>query len=209
VLSKYSKLLLVGGIGIFLAAMGLYMVFVRIPADLASNIAQGVKETFNFTPRVTIEETVVIEQNIPIFEVAIVARDMMVDYSWSHQWLGSTKTIALRGTFTAKAGFDLKEPFIINIEKFPLKVRARMPSPKLLSLQMNTYKIIHDEHGWWNRISDSDRETAVHELQRIAREKARTSGMLAEAQSTIEQRMKEVVERNGAMVEFNYPWQAK
>lgn len=205
--TKYAKLIIAGGIGVLLAAIAAYIVFVQIPTDLATNVASGIKEAFNFTPKVQINETVVIEQNTPILEIATVSREMMVEYSWSHQWLGSTKTIALRGTFTAKAGFDLREPFTITIRQYPLRVDANMPAPKLLSVQMNSYKIILDENGWWNRISDADRETAVQELQRIAREKAQNSGMLADARSTIEQRIKEIVERNGAMVEFKYPWQ--
>lgn len=205
--TNYAKLIIAGGIGVLLAAIAVYIVFVQIPTDLATNVASGIKEAFNFTPKVHINETVVIEQNTPILEIAIVSRELMVEYSWSHQWLGSTKTIALRGTFTAKAGFDLHGPFTITIRKFPLRVDATMPAPKLLSVQMNSYKIILDENGWWNRISDADRETAVQELQRIAREKAQNSGMLTDARSTIEQRIKEIVERNGAMVEFKYPWQ--
>lgn len=205
--TKYAKLIIAGGIGVLLAAIAAYIVFVQIPTDLATNVARGIKEAFNFTPKVQINETVVIEQNTPILEIASVSREIMVEYSWSHQWLGSTKTIALRGTFTAKAGFDLREPFTITIRQYPLRVDANMPAPKLLSVQMNSYKIILDENGWWNRISDADRETAVQELQRIAREKAQNSGMLADARSTIEQRIKEIVERNGAVVEFKYPWQ--
>lgn len=208
-MEKYSKAFAAAGIGLVLAAIGIYIIFVKTPTDLAKNIAHGVREVFNFTPHVTIEETTIIEQNIPIFEVATVSRDLLVDYSWSHQWLGSTKTIILRGTFTAKAGFDLKEPFTLNIQKYPLKVYAKTSAPKILSIQMNSYKILQDESGWWNRISDADRESAVNELQRIARAKAQNSGMLGEARSTIEQRIREIVERNGAVIEFQYPWQEK
>lgn len=207
--TKYSTFVVLGAVALFLAAIALYVVLVKIPSDLASNISQGIKETFNFTPQIKINERIVIEQTTPIIELATVARDISVDYTWSHEWLGSRKTIALRGTFTAKAGFDLKEPFTIAIEKYPMKVRASMSAPKILSLQMNSYNIIQDENGWWNRISDADREGAVQSLQRIAREKAEQSGMLEEARSTIEQRIKEIVERNGAMVEFSAPWQEK
>ena len=205
--SKYSKLLLAAGIALVLAAIAAYIVLVKIPTDLATSIAHGVQETFNFTPQVKVEETVIIEQNVSIYEIAIVSRDIAVEYAWSHQWLGSTKTIVLRAAFTAKAGFDLKKPFTIIVERNPLRVRANMPAPELLSIQMNTYKVLRDEDGWWNKVSVSDRELAVQELQRIAREKAQNSGMLADARSTIEERIKEIVERNGAMVEFKYPWQ--
>jgi hypothetical protein len=74
---------------------------------------------------------------------------------------------------------------------------------------MNSYKILRDESGWWNRLSDADRESAVNALQQIARSKAESSGMMREALTTIEQRIREIVERNGAIVEFANPWQEK
>lgn len=192
-----------------LVALSMYIVLVKIPTDLASNVARGMKEILNFTPQVRINEHVVIEQSVPVAELATISRDLSVEYVWSHQWLGSTKTLALRGTFTAKAGFDLHEPFTVDIQKFPLKVRATMPLPKILSLQMNSYNVLRDEDGWWNKISPSDRENAVQELHRVAREKAENSGMLDETRSTVEQRIKEIVERNAATVEFVYPWQER
>ena len=192
-----------------LVALSMYIVLVKIPTDLASNVARGMKEILNFTPQVRINEHVVIEQSVPVAELATISRDLSVDYTWSHEWLGSTKTLALRGTFTAKAGFDLHEPFSVDIQKFPLKVRATMPAPKILSVQMNTYNVLRDEDGWWNKISPGDRENAVQELQRVAHDKAQSSGMLDEARLSIEQRIREIVEQNSAPVEFIYPWQER
>jgi hypothetical protein len=209
--SKYTALkksVFFGAI-FLLILLGIYLVVVKTTADVARSLADGIAHSFNFTPQVKIEETVVIEQHTPIAELATVARDLMVEYSWSHQWLGSTKTITLRGTFTAKAGFDLTKPFSLTIHESPLRVHAVMPAPTLLSLQMNSYTILKDESGWWNRISDADREHAVRELQRAAREKAEASGMLAEARATVEQRIKEIAERNGALIHFTYPWQER
>lgn len=207
--SKQSKVLVLAGGALLLVAMSLYILLVKIPADLASNVARGMKEVLNFTPQVRINEHVVIEQSVPVAELATISRDLSVEYVWSHQWLSSTKTLALRGTFTAKAGFDLHEPFTVDIQKFPLKVRATMPPPKILSIQMNSYNVLKDEDGWWNRISASDRENAVQALQGVAREKAENSSMLEEARSTVEQSIKEIVERNAATVEFIYPWQER
>ncbi len=134
--TKAAKIILIAGIGLLLGALALYFVLVKIPTDLATSVAHGIRDTFNFTPEVRVNDHVVIEQTIAIAELATVSRDISVEYRWSHEWLGSTKTIALRGSFTAKAGFDLHEPFTIDIKKYPLNVRARMPSPKILSLQM-------------------------------------------------------------------------
>jgi hypothetical protein len=74
-------------LGVLLAS---YVLFFHAPMKLAEAAAGGMKEMFNFTPRVTINQTVVIEQNTPIMEIATVAREVHADHAWSHQWLGST-----------------------------------------------------------------------------------------------------------------------
>lgn len=194
-----ASVLLLLLVGVIILA---YVFFVDTPMKLAEATAGGIKEMFNFTPRVTIEQTVVIEQTTPIMEIATVSRDVFVDYSWSHSWLGSTKSLRVVGAFTVKAGFDLREPFTIAIEKHPLRVAATMPPPKILSLTMTSYRIDQDEDGWWNKIAIADREAAVRELQTTARTKAESSGILEEATRTIEQRIRELVAKNGATVEF-------
>jgi hypothetical protein len=185
-------------------AIAAYIVFVKAPTDLAYNTAQGIRELFNFTPRVSIEQTVIIEENTPILEVATLSRTLAVEHRWSHTWLGSTKTLHLRGVFTAKAGFDLRHPFEVNIEKTPLRVIATLPPPQLLSLQMDRFAIIQDESGWWNRISDDDREEAFEELSTAAFTRAEASGILEEALATAESRIREIVERNGSTVQFRH-----
>jgi len=184
--------------GIFLA----YQLLVKVPAELARTTAEGFRTLFQVTPRVTVNETVVIEQNSPILEVATVTRPLLVDYEWSHTWLGSTKTLHVRGTFTAKAGFDLKKPFEIGIASSPLRVTARLPRPELLSLQMDSIEVLLDENGWWNRLTEEDRTGAVMALQSAARSKAMNSGILEDARRSAEERVRELVERNGAVVEF-------
>jgi hypothetical protein len=152
---------------------------------------------------VKINQTIVIEQSTPILEIATIARGVFVDHTWSHSWMGSMKTIELRGSFTAKAGFNLRDPFTITIERRPLTVSAILPAPKILSLQMDSYQVVQDESGWWNRISNADREAAVNELYAAARQQAETSGILDEARTTAESRIREIVERNGATIVFN------
>jgi hypothetical protein len=191
-----SAILLVG------VAVAAYIILIKAPTDLAQNTADGIRELFNFTPRVSIEQTVVIEQNTPILEVATVSRTITVDHLWSHTWLGSTKTLHLKGVYTAKAGYDLRQPFEVDIRKNPLRVIASLPPPRLLSLEMERYDILRDESGWWNRLSDEDREKAVGDLHETAHSRAEGSGILEEAQATAELRIREIVERNGSTVEF-------
>ncbi len=194
-----AAILLIGGS--FVA----YRLFVQAPAELARVTADGIRAIFQVTPRVTVNQTVIIEQASPILEIATIARPMLIDHQWSHSWLGSTKTIHVRGTFTAKAGYNLKEPFAITITHDPLRVTARLPEPRLLSVQMDSFTVVTDESGWWNRITAEDRSQAVTTLQALARSKAESSGILNDVRSGAEDRIRELVERNGAEVLFAAP----
>ena len=184
------------------ATIAFYVVVVKVPSDLAYKTAEGVREFFNFTPQVRINQTIVIEQNTPILEVATVSREMFIDHSWRQTWMGSTKTIQIQGVFTAKAGFDLREPFRIDIEKRPLRVVARMPPPKILSIDMREYEVVKDEDGWWNSVTPKDREDAVRQIRAEAIKKAERSGLLEEARGTVEARLREIVHRSGSTVVF-------
>ena len=179
-----------------------YRFLIQAPAKLAHATADGLRTLFQVTPRVTINETVIIEQNSPILEVATVSRQLFADHEWSHTWLGSTKALRVRGTFTAKAGYDLKKPFEITITPSPLSVTARLPDPELLSMQMDSFEVLRDENGWWNRLTEEDRTNAVNTLRMLARSKAERSGILEEVQRSAEERIREVVEKNGAQVAF-------
>jgi len=179
-----------------------YRFLIQAPAKLAHATADGLRTLFQVTPRVTINETVIIEQNSPILEVATVSRQLIADHEWTHTWLGSTKFLHVRGTFTAKAGYDLKKPFEITITPSPLSVTARLPDPELLSMQMDSFEVLRDENGWWNRLTEEDRTNAVNTLRMLARSKAKRSGILEEVQRSAEERIREVVEKNGAQVAF-------
>jgi len=199
VLGIVAALLLIGG------TLVAYRLFIQVPVELAHATADGIRTIFQVTPQVTVNQTIIIEQATPILEVATVSRQMMVDHEWSHSWLGSTKTIHVRGVFTAKAGYNLKEPFAIEITRDPLKVTARLPEPRLLSVQMDSFVVVLDESGWWNRITEEDHSQAVTTLQSVAKSKAEGSGILEDVRRSAEDRIRELVQRNGAEVIFVTP----
>lgn len=193
---------IVVGILIVSAAISFYIVAVKVPSDLAHDVAAGVQSFFNFTPRTMVQENVVIEQQTPITELATVSRSVFVDYTWAHTWMGSTKTLQITGAFTAKAGFDLREPFILTVVPKPLHIVGTLPPPKVLSLQLDTFLVVRDESGWWNRISNTDRQHAVNELRHVARSKAEASGILNEARANVEESLRKIVQWSGSTIEF-------
>jgi hypothetical protein len=204
--SKGMRFVTVVGIVAILLFIGgtfvAYHLVIQAPAKLAHATAEGLRALFQVTPRVIINQTVIIEQTSPILEVATVSRPLLVDYEWSHTWLGSTKTLRVRGIFSAKAGYDLQKPFEINISPSPLSVSARLPDPQVLSMQLDSFIVLQDENGWWNRLTEEDRTNAVTALRTTARQKAEGSGMLEEVRRSAEARIRELVERNGALIAF-------
>jgi len=159
--------------------------------DSASRMANGFKSAFNFTPQVTVNGVTEIEQASSVMELATASQGVLEHYQWSQTWFGSTKTMELQGTYQAKAGFDLREPFRVSME--PGRVTATLPAPKLLSIEMTGYKVLRDEDGWWNKINAGDRERAMAAMQDEARAKAAQSGILDEAKTRFKQQFGDMV----------------
>ena len=66
-------------------ALAVYVIVVKVPTDLAHNVAEGVRHNFNFTPEVRLNETVVVQQSAPILELATVSKSLMVEaVSYTH-----------------------------------------------------------------------------------------------------------------------------
>lgn len=182
-------------------ALSVYVIFVKVPTDLAHNAAEGIRRNFNVTPEVRLNETVVVQQSSPILELAIVSKSLMVEDTYTHTFLGSTKVLVVRGIFTAKAGYDLKQRFLLRITTNPTKITAEFPEPKLLSLEMTRYEVVRDESGWWNYITHEEREVAVNRLQEKARQQVLASGLLHDAQTLMENQLHTLLGAHGVPVE--------
>jgi hypothetical protein len=183
-------------------ALAVYVIVVKVPTDLAHNVAEGVRHNFNFTPEVRLNETVVVQQSAPILELATVSKSLMVEETYTHTFLGSTKILVVRGIFTAKAGYDLNQKFLLRITTNPTKITAEFPEPKLLSLEMTRYEVVRDESGWWNYITREEREAAVNRLQDKARQQALASGLLRDAQTLMERELHTLLGAHGVPVEI-------
>jgi len=179
-----------------------YFIGVKAPTDLAHNakeesfdaasrVANGFKSVFSFTPKITVGGLTVIEQASAVVELATVQQDLVEHYQWSQSWLGSTKGMELQGIYRAKAGFNLRDPFQVSLDAG--KITANLPAPKLLSLEMTSYKVIRDDNGWWNNITSQDRENAINAMQAEAKTKAEQAGLLEQAKAKFRQELAEAI----------------
>jgi hypothetical protein len=86
-----------------------YVIVVVIPARLAEKSYEGAKQigrdiskVLQFTPEIKVNNTIVLQQQTPILELATVSQKFQHQYDWVNTWMGSTKKINISGVFEAR-----------------------------------------------------------------------------------------------------------
>lgn len=164
----------------------------------ADAIAENFRKVFNFTPEVRAHSAVLVAQDSPVLELVTYQRKAIVQHDWQQTWMGSTKNFEIEATFTAKAGFDLRERFVVKLDQRDGSIKTEMPRPKLLSIGMADVRIKRDENGLWNKLTAAEREQAFKELEKRAREDFEKSSVLAQAQAEAELKIRELLQAPAA-----------
>jgi Protein of unknown function (DUF4230) len=174
----------------------------------AGKTAQGaielVRQVLNITPEVTISTYVTYQRTSNIFELASVSKEFPIDYDYENTTLGSTKHLHLRGQYTVKAGFDLRDRFTVQIDEKSHRVRAEFPAPKILSVQQNNYKVVEDTSGWWNLLTQQDQEAAVNQMNNRARAAAMEMKVLDEAKASLRRQLLDLANKAGQKWEVTF-----
>lgn len=156
------------------------------PAEAVTRAAQAFKDILQVQPRVTINERVVLNQSSPVLELAVLSREIEVEREFEHTWLGSTKRVRLRGMYVIKTGFDLTQPFAVELSDAPgVAARISLPAPKILSADARRVEVLALENGLWNRVQAENLETEIAALPEEARRKAQRIGVVREAEESI------------------------
>ncbi|HEY9008267.1 MAG TPA: DUF4230 domain-containing protein [Ohtaekwangia sp.] len=186
-----------------------YVLIVYIPTKVAQRSYEGAKqigrdfkEAFQFTPEVTVNNTVVLQQQTPILELATISQKFQHQYIWNSTWLKSTKKITVTGTFEAKAGFDLNQKFSIRINDD--KAIVTLPHPQLLSIESLRDVKSKDENGLWNWVNPEDRSNAMNAFITDARRYAEQAEFVKQAQQSFEAKIKEIMKLHGKEVTIEY-----
>jgi hypothetical protein len=156
----------------------------RVGRDLREAIVQIAQ----LQPRVTINNRVYFEQTSPIAELALTSQKIEVEHEFLHTWAGSTKRLRLHGTYTAKAGFDLRKEFSVTVT--PETTTVRLPHAQILGVEQNAIELLAYENGLWNPISGADLEAELASLAKLARDRAAAKNLAAEAEESFRTQLK-------------------
>jgi hypothetical protein len=186
---------------VILAAVAVF-VFLRLETWPARTIGQGTEDierlgrdlrsafidVANLQPRITINNrTVVNETSSPAAELATLTKQLKVKREFAHTWAGSSKRIKLSGTFTVKAGFDLRQDVTVDVR--PDEITIQLPHAQIVGVEENRVDVLALENGLWNHISGADLENELAQLPEMARKEAIAIGLPAEAEQELQSQL--------------------
>jgi hypothetical protein len=205
-LSRNLKLLI---ILVVTGTIAIYVVLVAIPTQLAKRsyaaartLGDDFRKMFQFTPEVKVNNTIVLGQQSPVMELAVLSQNFEHRYTWSNAWMGSTKRIYITGTFNAKVGFDLHERVSITLQDG--KAFVSLPEPVVLSVESEGNIQYRDEHGIWNWVSIDDRTRATNAFITDARRYAEQALFVQDARKNMEEKLKRLLSPHVDEVTIRY-----
>ena len=157
--------------------------------SLGKNLRAAFVDIAHLQPRITINDRVYMEQTTPVSELVVLSRRIEVEHELLHTWVGSSKRVKLHGTFTAKAGFDLRKGLSIDIR--PDQIMVQLPHAQILGVEQQQVDVLAFENGLWNRISGQDVQSEFSVLPELAWKKAAESELPAEAEQTLQKQLEQ------------------
>lgn len=207
-MSRNLKLLI---ILLLVGTFSAYVVLIVIPTQIAERgyqaartLGEDFKKAFHFTPEITVNNTIVLNQQTPVLELAVLAQNFEHRYSWTNTWLNSTKQIYISGTFEAKAGFDLNQKFSIVLKDD--KAIVTLAEPTILSVESKGDITYRDENGVWNWINTDDRTKATNAFIQDAKTYATQAALVKDTKEQMETRLRELLKpyTNDVLITYSH-----
>ena len=195
---------------------GLYFLAVR-PIERAfsgtkASVENGLKEVLG---AITNRDTRIVEGRAEIVETAEIAELSLLEMRMSatrtieksEELSGiiplGTKRLIVRGHYTVKGGYRLKNGISLRMENG--KPVASFPKPEVLSVELIDFDVLNEDSGWLNRIQPADRAQILRELRDQMREEAARSGLLDTVESSLRTRLRDLLGVESARVEQVLP----
>lgn len=194
---------------IIVGIIAAYIALVTIPTQLAKRsyeaaktLGQDFQNVFQITPEITVNNTVVLNQQTQLLELAVLSQNFEHRYTWTNTWMGSTKQVSISGTFEAKAGFDLKQKFKVLLKNDTAYVT--LPEPIILSVESQGDVVYRDENGIWNWINPDDRSKATNAFITDARRYADQAAFVQDTKVKMEERLHTLLQSHAKGVVIKY-----
>lgn len=180
----------------------------RAVRETAGRVWKAVAVATNFQPRVVVNNRVVLQQSAPALELVVVRHTMEVDREFTGTHLWSTKRLRLRGTYEAKAGYDLRgQPITVRVDRPAMPggretVRVELPPARVLGVEERHVEVLELTNGMWNKIAPGELTDELNALASQARANARGLDLPREAAESLTRQVREHLGDDGRAVEI-------
>lgn len=161
--------------------------------ELGRNVFRALDEFAHLRPKVTVSGRTIIEASVDIAELSTVEKNFEQTHTVETTWLGSTKRLNIKGRFTAKAGFDLRQAVTVDVAEDGKVIRVSLPPARIHSVEQTNVEILEDENGYWNKITKEQRQEALNALMLDARKSVEESSILIDAQRSFEKQITDII----------------
>jgi hypothetical protein len=179
--------------------------------DAVAQVRAAFASVLQVQPKITINERVVQTQTAPIAELAVVTKEEQITLGfdehkaiWAYSIPLTEKKLSVEGTFRLKAGYDLRQPFSVAIDPTTHRIAATLPPAKILDVEQVGDLTFHGEDSVLNRLTDTERATAINDLAQMAQQTAESSSLRHDADAQVRQRLEELLAHNGQKIEIQW-----
>ena len=183
----------------------------RAVDESVDHVRDAFGQVLQLQPQITLNQRVVLTQTAPIAELAVVTKEELVTIGLdehlavlSFQIPLTEKKLTAEATYRIKAGFDLREPFSVEIDPVTRELHAAMPHAKILSVEQVGDLVYHGEDATLNRVTDEERTQILSSLNSTARDAAEKSTLKTEAEQQVTRRLKEIMNHNGQSLQIEW-----
>jgi hypothetical protein len=174
-------------------------------------VRNAFSEVLQVQPQITVNQRVVLTQTAPIAELAVVTKEELVTLAldehlevMSMQIPLTEKKLTAEAVYRIKAGFDLHEPFSVEIDPTTHALQATLPHAKILSVEQIGDLTYHGEDAVLNRITDDERGQILNNLNAAAHDTAEKSTLKTEAEQQVTQRLQDLMNHNGQTLRMEW-----
>jgi hypothetical protein len=176
----------------------------RLADRTVDHVRSAFAQVLSLQPQVTINQRIILTQTVPVAELAVVSKEALITAGFSQHFEVlsyevplTEKSLKVEATYRFKAGFDLRQPFRVEINPLTHAIQAHFPPAKILSVERVGDMTFQGEDSALNRLTDVERQKALNDLDAVARDAAEKSGLKEDAEKQVQERLTQIFAHNG------------
>lgn len=194
-LFRHPKLLLLAFIAV-LGVVALALLLFRGPAVVTSvtaapgNAIESIIRALSLDPRVVVQNNTIVLGGQHAKEFISYEYRFRKENVFESTELGSTQRVVLRADWTAKLGYRMNRDSRVTLDG--TVVTLEFEGPLILALECADITSVSDD-GWWNRVSDAERDQAMRQFRAFAERDAQEWELKIKTATAFKQMMDELL----------------